>query len=93
MARVSATIGVVQKSPIFTPGVPKAASSAGDRQIAGGHQLASGGGGDALHFGDDRLRNGLDLHHELGADVEDAAVFVDVPAGHLGRKNGSQSWH
>ena len=28
MARVSATIGVVQKRPIFTPGVPKAAVSA-----------------------------------------------------------------
>jgi len=37
------------------------------------------GGGNALHFGDDRLRNGLDLHHELGRDVEDAAVLVDIP--------------
>ena len=51
-------MGVVQNSPIFTPGVAKAASSDGHRQVAGGHQLASGGGGNALHFGDDRLRDG-----------------------------------
>ena len=84
-ARVSATMGVVQKSPIFTPGVAKAASSDGNRQVAGGHQLAAGGGGDALHLGDHRLRNGLNLRHQLRAHVEDAAVFVDVAAGHLAK--------
>lgn len=56
----------------------------GDGEIAGGHQLASGGRGDPLYLGDYGLRNGLQRLHETGADVEDAAVFIDVAAGHLG---------
>ena len=55
----------------------------GDGEIAGGDQLAAGRGGDTLDFGDDGLRDGLELLHQLGADIEDAAVFVDVAAGHL----------
>ncbi len=55
----------------------------GDGEIAGGHQLASRGRRDALHFGDHGLRNGLHFLHQLAADVEDAAILVDVAAGHL----------
>src|SRR5208337_5139302 len=54
-----------------------------DGEVTGGHQLAAGGGGDALHLCDDRLRYGLDAGHKLGADVEDFAVVVEVTADHL----------
>src|ERR1019366_1016700 len=57
----------------------------GDGEMAGSHQLAPGGGGDALHFGDHGLWNGLQFLHEFGADVEDLAVFVDVAAGQLAK--------
>src|ERR1019366_5326007 len=57
----------------------------GDGEMAGSHQLAPGGGGDALHFGDHGLWNGLQLLHEFGADVEDLAVFVDIAAGQLAK--------
>jgi hypothetical protein len=46
--------------------------------------LASGGGSGALHLGDHRLRDGRNLHHQLAAQVENQAVFVDFAAGHLG---------
>ena len=37
----------------------------------------------ALYLGDHGLWDRLNLRHQLGADVEDAAVFVDVAAGHF----------
>jgi hypothetical protein len=57
----------------------------GNGQVAGGEQLAAGRGCHAMHLGDDRLRNGLDPEHELAADVEDAAIFADIAAGHFGK--------
>jgi len=56
---------------------------AGDGEVAGGDKLAAGGGGDALYFGDHRLRDGLQLHHQLRANVEGAAIVVEVLAHHL----------
>ena len=53
-------------------------------QIAGSHELAPGRGRDALHLGDHRLRDGLDTGHQLGADIEKAAVFVDIAPDHFG---------
>ena len=56
MARVSGTIGVEQKSPMRTPGVAKVAVSAATARSHAADQLATGGGRDALHLGDHRLR-------------------------------------
>ncbi len=88
MARVRATIGVVQKRPIFTPGGGECGFLRGDGEIAGGDQLAAGGGGDALDFGDHGLRNRLDFLHQVGADVEDAAIVVDDRGRSSGRDRG-----
>src|SRR5437016_2749499 len=53
------------------------------RQIARRHQLAARRPRTPLHLRDYRLENRLDLLHQLAADVEDFAVFVDVAPGHL----------
>ena len=85
--RDSATIGVEQNRPMSTPGVANLAADGGDRQIAGRHQLAAGGGGGALHRGDHRLRQVDDLLHHGAArrhDVREigaAAVGVAAPRG------------
>ena len=83
-ARVRATIGVVQKRPIFTPGVAKRASSP-PREIASGHQLAPRSRRQPLDLRDHRLRNRLDLRHQIRADVEYLSVFVDIAPCHLGQ--------
>ncbi len=62
----------------MTPGVPKFGLLGGDGQIAGGDELASGGGGDAMDARNHRLRDCLDGVHQLGAEVEDGAIAVDV---------------
>ena len=83
IARVSATIGVVQKSPIFTPGVAKAASSAAIARS----QVATSWHPAAVAMPCTSAITGCGMDwifcHQLGADVEDLAVFVDVAAGHL----------
>ena len=84
-ARDTSTIGVEQNSPIFTPGVANHVSLGGHRQVAGGHQLAPGGGGEPVDLGDHRLRDALDRLHELGADGEEVLVEGQRPAGHLGQ--------
>src|ERR1019366_3673142 len=56
-----------------------------DGQIAGGHQLAARRGCGSLHLGNHRLRNGLDLHHQVGANIEDLPVIIDVLARHFGQ--------
>ena len=76
---------MVQKSPIFTPGRAESGLIARDGEIARGHQLASGGSGDALHLRDHWLRDGLDLGHQLSADVEELAVIGDCAAHHFGQ--------
>jgi hypothetical protein len=55
----------------------------GDGQVAGRHQLASRRGSHALHLGNDGLGDGLELHHQLGADVEQQPVLVDVAPYHF----------
>ena len=39
----------------------------GDRQVAHRHQLAAGGSGDAVHAGDDRLRQAGEGQHQFAA--------------------------
>ena len=55
-ARPSATPGVEQNAPMFTPGVAKVAAVGGHREVAGGDELTAGRGRDAVHLRDDRLR-------------------------------------
>ena len=45
----------------------------GDGEIAGRHELAAGGGRDAVHLGDNGLRQAVDRHHQLAAGVEELA--------------------
>ena len=93
MARLKATIGVEQNSPIFTPGRGEARVVGGHRQIAAGHQLATRRGGDAMHLGDHRLRDGLDGQHHLGADVEQLPIERGFPADHLAEiVAGAEGW-
>ena len=83
MARVRATIGVVQKSPIFTPGVAKAASSAAmaRSQVATNWHPAAV----AIPCTSAITGCGIDWTFCISsrAHVEDPAVFIDVAAGHL----------
>ena len=65
-ARVSATIGVEQNSPISTPGW-RSARVGGDGEVAGRDQLAAGRGSDAVDLGDHRLWQVDDRQHQLGA--------------------------
>jgi hypothetical protein len=71
------------EQPDLHPGSGERRLLRGDRQIASGHQLTSGGGRDSLHFADHRLRNRLHFLHQFAAHVEDAAVFINVAARHL----------
>ena len=57
-----------------TPGRAKRASIAGDREVAGGDELAARRGRDALDGGDHRLGQRDDLLHQLGAARHDAFV-------------------
>jgi hypothetical protein len=79
---VSATVGVEQKSPILTPGVANLASVAGSCEVAGGHQLAAGGGCDTVYLGDHRAGRG-ESPPSFGADVEQPLVEGDVASDHL----------
>jgi hypothetical protein len=64
--RLSATLGVLQNRPRLTPLTAKRASRR-HRQVAHRHQLAAGGGGDALHLGDHRHGQALDGQHHAAA--------------------------
>src|SRR5207248_10864517 len=55
-----------------------------NRQSAGGDQLASGCGGDAVHPGNARLWNVLEALHEGRAGLEQRAITAAVATGHLG---------
>jgi hypothetical protein len=84
MARVIAVIGVVQKSPILTPGVAnRAPALLGDSQVAPGHELAAGRGGDALHLGDHRLRDLAQQQHHAVAAVKNILVVPGPLSDHL----------
>jgi len=67
IVRPTATSGVEQNRPIDRPGRAKARALAGDRQVATGDELTAGGRRHAFDRGDDRLRQGDDLLHEVGA--------------------------
>ena len=85
--RDSATIGVEQNRPISTPGRGEARGFGGDREIAACHQLAAGGGGDALDRGDHRLRQMHDGLHHRAAGIHDlreigaAAIGIGAARG------------
>ena len=72
-ARATSTIGVVQKSPMLHARGGEAGRLGGDRQVARGHELAAGRGGEALDPRDHRLRHAVEQQHGLGAGVEDPA--------------------
>ena len=55
----------------------------GHHQIARGRQLAACGSGNALHFGDYRLWNRLNLLHQIGAGLEQLAIVAHRAAHHL----------
>ena len=76
-------MGVVQNRPIFTPGVANSASARRHGQIAGRHQLASGGRGQPLHAGDDRLRELPDLLHDVRTAREEGLIVGLGPARHF----------
>ena len=84
MARVSGTIGVEQNSPMRTPGVAKRApvSAMARSQLATSWQ--PGGGGDAVHLGDDRLRDRLHGGHQRRARVEQLGGVVALAGDELG---------
>ena len=61
----------------------------GDGHVAGRDELTACGGRDAVDLCDDRLRDGLNGHHHLGAAVEKvfkislSAIFGLSTSGHL----------
>src|SRR5829696_1778455 len=55
----------------------------GDDEVAGGGELAAGGGSDAMYLGYHGLGNRLDGLHQLAADVEEVAVEIGVASYHL----------
>ena len=60
------------------PGRRESRRGGRNREIAAGHELASGGRGHPLNLGDDRLRDPLDQLHELGADGEELLLVVRI---------------
>ena len=54
-----------------------------NRQVACCNQLASGRRRHALHLGNHRLRNGMQLHHQLRTQVKNFPVIGHRPAHHL----------
>ena len=55
----------------------------GDNEVAGGGELATCGGGDAVDLRYDGLRYPLNGLHQLAADVEEVTVESGVPPYHL----------
>ena len=81
------------------PGRGEARGVGGHREVAGGDQLAPGGGGDAVHPGDHRLGQAHDVQHQAGAGGEGllirgavgaGAYFPEVVAGAEGRAGAGQ---
>ena len=83
--RDSATIGVEQNRPMWTPGVANFAVLRGDGEIAARDQLAARRGGGALDRGDHRLRHAMDALHHGAAAVHEVlhigAAAVGVARG------------
>src|SRR5208283_158448 len=52
-------------------------------QVTSCYQLASGRSGYSLDFCNHRLWDGLDLGHQLAANVEDSAILVDILSRHF----------
>ena len=71
--RDRATIGVEQNRPYLDARGREPAVVAAYREIAGGDQLAAGGGGDAVHARDHRLRQAGQRGHHARAAVEQGA--------------------
>ena len=82
--RVSGTIGVEQNSPMRTPGVAKRASVVGDGEVAARDELAARRRGDAVHLGDDRLRDRLHGRHQPAAGGEQLGRVVALAGRQLG---------
>ena len=70
MLRATATSGVWQNRPPLPPGIANAALSAAIARSHDGHELTTGRRGQSVHLGDDRLGDGLDGVHHLGAHLE-----------------------
>jgi hypothetical protein len=75
-ARVSATMGVEQNSPSFTPGVANAA-----RSLATARSHEHTNWQPALHGGNHRLRNRLQPLHQCAANGEQLPVVRLLAAG------------
>ena len=73
----------VAEQPALAAGDRETGRLGSDREIAGGHQLATCRRGEGVHPGDHRLRQRLDGVHHLGADLEEVAGGVEVGAGHV----------
>ena len=79
IARVNATIGVLQKEPDLHPGCSEPCSVGRHNQVAGGHKLTACRRCHTVHLGDHGLRNALDRSHQVRADIKDLPILVDVP--------------
>ena len=62
----------------------EAGTGLGDGEVAAGHQLAARRGGDAVHPGDDRLRDRLHRRHQRCARVEQLGRLVAFARDELG---------
>ena len=73
-ARTRGTIGVVQKSPILTPGVENVAPSAATARSHAATSWQPAAAAMALDARDDRLRQPMELHHHPRAEGEQGLV-------------------
>jgi hypothetical protein len=55
---------------------------AGNRQVARCYQLASRRRGHPLHFCNDKLRDGLNLCHQIAANIKRSPILIDVLPHH-----------
>ena len=91
---VSGTIGVEQNRPMRTPGVANRASVVATARSQLATSWQPGRGGDAVHLGDDRLRDRLHRRHERAAGGEELGRLVALAGRELrevvpGREGGA----
>ena len=72
-----------QNQPPLPPGIANAAVLGRDGEVRRGDELAAGGRGEAVHAGNNGLRNGLQGRHELRAEREQLAHRGKVGLDHV----------
>jgi hypothetical protein len=80
MVRLIGTMGRAEQADVHARRC-EARVIGSDRQVARGHELATGRGRDAVDFGDHRLGDRVQARHQLRARLEQRVVGIGIGVG------------